>query len=340
MSTKASLKSISKDLGLSAGTISRVLNGKAKQFRISDSTVKLVKDYAEKVGYTPNLIAKGLQASKTHTLGLMIPNIADPFFSALAKNIEKAASKSNYSIILVDAEESVEREKLQVRNLLSRNVDGIIAAPVVSDYRHFQEIVNKKIPIIFIDNYSDELDIPSITSDNFTGGYLATEELISHGHKRIGILKGVLDGAPLKQRLQGYQKALLDHGIQPSIELEAGDYFSIDQGYVGTMRLLRLPDRPTAIFATSCELGLGALKALKEMGLHAPEDISLVFFDNQPYLSFIDPPITTVGQDYDTMGKAAVSALLKLIEKECREVKSEVIPTKFIGRESVKYLSR
>jgi LacI family transcriptional regulator len=338
MTSKPSLKSISKDLGLSTGTISRVLNGKAKEFRISDATVKLVTEYAEEVGYTPNMIAKGLQASKTHTIGLLIPNIADPYFAAMAKNIENAASKADYSIILVDAEESIEREKKQLRNMLSRSVDGIIVAPVVSDFKHFREITDKNIPMVFVDNYGRDIDVPYIVSDNFSGGFDATQALLKKGHKRLGILKGIEEGVPLQERLRGYHAALKAFGIERDHMLEQGRYYSIDEGYKSTLKLMKLKDPPTAIFATSCELGLGALSALKELGVKAPEQVSLVFFDNQPYLSYINPPITTVSQDYHAIGKKAVESILTLITKNNEHIDNQVIPTKFIERESIKAL--
>lgn len=339
MTNKSSLKSISKDLGLSTGTISRVLNGKAKAFRISDATVKLVTDYAKKVGYTPNMIAKGLQASKTHSIGLLIPNIADPFFAAMAKHIEKAASKADYSIILVDAEESLEREQQQLRNMLSRSVDGIIVAPVVSNYKHFSEITDKKIPMVFVDNYGRDVEVPHVVSDNFSGGFDATQALLEKGHKRIGILKGIIDGVPLQERLRGYHAALKAFGIEPDSELEQGGYYSIEEGRKSTMKLMKLKDPPTAIFATSCELGLGALSALKELGIKAPDQVSLVFFDNQPYLSYISPPITTVSQDYHTIGQKAVESILSLINNGFGQIENQIVPTKFIERESIKALN-
>ena len=141
MNQKVNIKTIAKELNLSPGTISRILNGKAKQFRISNETAENVIKHVKNIGYSPNLIAKGLQASKTFTIGLIIPDIANPFFSLMAKNIERAASKSNYSLLLVDAEENIEKEKKEVKNMLARKVDGIIVAPVGTSFNHFNEIV-------------------------------------------------------------------------------------------------------------------------------------------------------------------------------------------------------
>jgi LacI family transcriptional regulator len=163
MSQKVNLKTIANDLNLSPGTVSRILNGKARQFRISDETVALVQRYVKEKNYQPNLLARGLQASKTFTLGLMIPDISNPFFALMARHIENAASLANYSILLVDAEEDINKEMLQLRNMKSRNVDGIIAAPVGTNYQHFAEINQAGIPLVFVDRYFSNLDIPFIT---------------------------------------------------------------------------------------------------------------------------------------------------------------------------------
>ena len=203
MNPKVNLKTLAKELNLTPGTISRVLNGKAKQFRISAETVELVEKYASEKGYSPNFIAKGLQASKTFTIGLMIPDIANPFFALMAKNIEKAALKANYSILLVDAEENIDKEKKEVKNMISRKVDGIIAAPVGTSFDHFLEITNQNIPLIFVDRYSKDSPIPYITSDNYQGAFVATELFIKNGHKKIAIIKGTEIVEPVKERNRG-----------------------------------------------------------------------------------------------------------------------------------------
>jgi LacI family transcriptional regulator len=297
MVKKTNLKTIARDLGLSVGTVSRVLNGKAKEYRISDQTVDLVLKYASESGYTPNLIAKGLRDSKTYTIGLVIPDIANPFFSIMAKNIEKAASIANYSIILVDAEENIEREKHQIKNMISRKVDGIIAAPVGTTFEHFNEILQAEIPLIFVDRYIKDSSVTYIASDNFMGGYNATNHLISKGHSKIGLIKGSEIIEPVKERRQGYLKALEEAGIKPDRSLIEGKAFSIESGYESTVKLLKLPEPPTALFAMSNVIGLGVLKALKEYKYAVPEDISLIIFDDQPYVSYLNPPITTIKQN-------------------------------------------
>jgi LacI family transcriptional regulator len=335
MAKKVTLKTIAADLKLSVGTVSRVLNGKAKEFRISDKTVKSVMNYAKDNNYSPNMVAKGLRASRTFSIGLMIPDIANPFFSMMAKHIEKAASAANYSILLVDAEENVEKEKQQVRNMLNRQVDAIIAAPVGISFDHFKEITKIKIPIIFVDRYFNNSSIPYVTSDNFNGGYIATKHLIENGHQRIALLNGFETIEPVKERRRGYQKAIEEAGIFADESLIVGVEFGVENGFKYTKELLQLKNRPTAIFAMSNLIGLGVLQAVKEEGLTIPNDISLIIFDDQPYVSYLNPPITTVKQNSEIIGEYAVEYILNRIEDESYETDSKIIPIKLIERNSV-----
>ena len=335
MPQKVTLKSIAADLNLSTGTVSRIINGKAQEFRISKETVEMVLKYAREKGYSPNLIAKGLQASKTFTIGLMIPDIANPFFAIMAKHIERAASLGNYSILLVDAEEDTEKEKRQVNVMISRKVDGIIAAPVGTSYEHFTKIVKQGIPLVFVDRYFKNVDIPYITSNNFQGSFEATRYLIENGHHRIGLLKGDKSAEPVIERRNGYLKALDEAGIVRTVNFETGSEFSFENGYESTMKLLNLSNAPTALLAMSNMIGLGAIKAIKTCGLSIPEEISLVVFDDHPYASYLNPPLTTVKQDSEQMGKLAVDFIMKKIKDATIENQSVELPTRLIFRSSV-----
>ena len=328
------LKQIAEDLNISVSTISRILNGKGKESRISDATVDAVLKYAEEIGYSPNLIAKGLQASQTFTIGLMVPDITNPFFAAMAKNIEKWASKAKYSIILIDSDEDVEKEKIQVLNMMSRKVDGLIVAPVGDSYQHFTKIVKQKVPLIFVDRYFTDSTIPYITSDNYQGSYDATQELIKNGHTRICLIRGRSANELVQERTQGYIDALKNATIEVSEELMVGNSFSIQNGFESTEHVMQLKNPPTAIFAMNNLIGFGVLKAVKELGLKIPQAVSLIIFDNQPYLSLLSPSISTVKQNSEKIGEIAVKALLKEINKEFDST-SMRIPTELILRESI-----
>lgn len=336
MSKKVNLKTIANDLNLSPGTVSRVLNGKAKEFRISQETVELVISFTNKIGYSPNLIAKGLQASKTFTIGLIIPDISNPFFAIMARNIEKAASKENYSILLVDSQDDEEREQQQLRNMISRKVDGIIAAPVGASFHHFQDIKNQGIPLVFVDRYFNDIDIPYVSSDNYNGAFEATKYLVNKCHQKIALIKGNEGTKPAKERKRGYMDALVQEGVDINENLVVGsDEFSIENGYQSTRTILSGNIKPTAIFALSNLNGLGVLKAVKEAGLKIPDDISLLIFDDQPYVPFLDPPITTVKQDSEKIGILAMDYIMAKIDKRKVELKSKLIPTTLIIRASV-----
>ncbi len=336
MPKKVNLKTISNHLNLSPGTVSRVLNGKAKEFRISQETVALVLSYVKKIGYSPNLIAKGLRASKTFTIGLIIPDISNPFFAIMARNIEKAASKENYSILLADSQEDEDREQQQLRNMISRKVDGIIAAPVGASFQHFLEIRNQGIPLVFVDRYFNDIDIPYVSSDNYYGAFEATKYLVNNCHQKIVLIKGNEATEPAKERKRGYMDALIQEGIAiDEIGVTGNDEFSIENGYQSTKKILSTSMKPTAIFALSNLIGLGVLKAVKEAGLKIPDDISLLIFDDQPYVPFLDPPITTVKQDSEKIGMLAIEYILSKIDKEKVDLESKLIPTSLIIRDSV-----
>ena len=325
------LKQIAKDLNISVSTVSRILNGKGKEWRISDATVASVMKYAEEVGYSPNLIAKGLQASRTFTIGLMVPDIANPFFATMAKHIEKWASGAKYSIILIDSDEDVEIEKIQVLNMMGRKVDGLIVAPVGDSYQHFTKIAKQKVPLIFVDRYFTDSTIPYITSDNYQGSYDAVQELISKGHKRICLISGSKANELVQERTKGYMDALKNAHLE---ELILGDSFSIQNGYENTKTVLQLKNPPTAIFAMNNLIGFGVLKAIKELGLKIPQSISLIIFDNHPYLSLLSPSITTVKQNSEKIGEMAVKVILKQINQEF-DSSSLKIPTELMLRDSI-----
>ena len=339
MSVKPTLKTIANDLGLSVGTVSRILNNKAKQYRISDETVELVLKHSHNVGYFPNLLARSLRHSKSYTIGLMIPDIANPFFAKMAKNIGKEAAAANYTLLLIDALGSIENEKKQILNMLSRKVDGIVVAPVGTKYDHFNEIKKQNIPLVFIDRYSSKVDIPHFSSDNFYGAYIATKYFIENGHKSIALIKGNEEIEVVLDRRKGYEKALNEANIQVNKKIILGAEFSIENGYKYTKEILSQPKPPTAIFALSNLIGLGVLQAVREFNLSIPNDVSLIIFDDQPYVSYLNPPITTLKQETETIGNLAFNCLLNIIDDNDYEYTSVKTNPKIIVRESVKNLN-
>lgn len=337
---EATLKQIAERAGVTAPTVSRVLSGKAEQYRISHETVDLITRIAEELEYTPNFLASSLRLRKTYTLGLIIPDISNPFFSSLARSIEKSARNRGYSIILTDSEETTKLEIESFKLLESRKVDGLIVSPVGEDSEHFLVSRQQHLPIVLVDRYFPQLNFPYVASDNYRGATEAVRHLIDNGHRMIGCIQGIHNTSTNRDRVRGYVDALTSAGIDIDESLILGDNFGEENGYVETKLLLRRSHRPTAIFALGNLISLGVLRALSEEQVRIPEDVSLISFDDQPYFNYLSTPITTVAQQNKELGRIATKLLLEKVDETTAQHSGGIlIPTKLIIRQSVKRLT-
>lgn len=333
------IKELAGKLGVSVTTVSRVLNGKSEKFRISKSTSRKVLDAARQYHYSPNRIARGLKLEKTETIGLIIPDIANPYFGSIAKTIEMEAHRNGYSIILCDSLDDVSTEAELLQLLTGRKVDGIIIAPTGKSSRHVLEIQQMGIPVVIIDRYFPDANLPFVTTDNYTGAFLAVQHLIETGHRHIACIQGINGISANNDRVKGYRDALQKNGIAVDEALILGTDFGGENGYIQTRKLLELPNRPTAIFALGNLISLGTLRALKEAGLIVPEDISIVSFDEQPYSAFLACPMTTVEQPREEIGRLALEMLMKKMAGELLVTDENImLKPRLIVRESVKKL--
>jgi LacI family transcriptional regulator len=331
------IKELAGKLGLSPTTVSRVLNGKSKKFRISQNTSQKVLDAARKYHYSPNRIARGLKLEKTETIGLIIPDIANPYFGSIAKTIEVEARNSGYSIILCDSldDEITEAELLKL--LAGRKVDGIIIAPTGKSSRHITEIQQQGIPIMGIDRYLAGTNLPFVITDNHLGALLATEHFIKMGHRNIACIQGINGISANNDRVKGFRDTLQMHKILVNESMILGTDFGEENGYNQTKKLLAFPERLTAIFALSNLISIGALRALKEAGLNVPDDVSIVSFDEQPYSAFLACPMTTVEQPREEIGKLAFQYLLDRINDGNKgKMENTILKPRLIIRDSVK----
>ena len=312
---KDTLLTISERTGYSISTVSRVLSGKGKKYRISQQAIDYISEEARLCNYTPNLIAQSLRTRKTNTIGLTIPNIDNPFFSTLSGVIINQLKKCGYNIILSDTMENVDNEVEALNSFISRNVDGIIAVPVSSDPQYMEEI-SKTVPVVLIDRYFENTTLPYVCTDNYYGAYAAAEHLISKGYKRLLAIQGVPASMPNKERLRGFRQAIEDNtgkGIQAMV---CGDSFSLENGYREVMKALQSQQRPDAVFTFSNTILLGAIKAIRELGLRIPEDVAIISFDNNRFLDFLDPAITRVEQPISLIGKMVTDNMVRMIESE------------------------
>jgi len=334
------IKELAGKLKLSTTTVSRVLNEKSSLYRISSSTRQKVLNGARKYHYSPNRLARGLKLEKTETLGLIIPDIANPYFGSIAKSIEVEAHKNGYSIILGDSLEEVPTEAELVKLLTGRKADGIILAPAGEESGHIAEAAEQGIPIVLIDRFLPGTNLPHVTTDNYAGAMMAVQHIIQMGHHDIACIQGINGISANSDRVRGYRDALRKNGIAINKNFICGTDFGEMNGYRQTRNLLNRPKRPTAIFALSNLISLGTLRALNEAGLTVPGDISLVSFDEQPYSAFLACPMTTVEQPRDRIGKEAFKLMLQCIhdKKPDQENNKKLMP-RLIIRESVKKIS-
>jgi len=334
--TSATLKSIAERSRVSVSTASRVLTGKAAEYRISDETAAAVTAVAKELGYMPNLLASGLRLRKTRTIGLVIPDISNPFFSNVARTIERTARSHAYSIILCDSEEDTELEAKALVLLQTRKVDGLLIFPVGQDASHIQDVRARNVPMVLIDRLLPSVRCPAIASDNYRGAREAVSYLYAHGHRTIACIQGLPNTSSTQERVRGYRDALVEHGIAMDASLLVGNNFGEENGYVEAKLLLSREQRPTAIFALGNLIALGVLRALSEENLRVPHDVSLIAFDDQPYFSYLSTPVTTIAQQNAEIGQIAVKLLLDEMEGgRLREEGTMLLPTRLVVRKSV-----
>lgn len=236
--------------------------------------------------------------------------------------------------MIVDTMENAKNEQQDVLSLISRKVDGIIIVPCDREPDFLEGIGRHNIPIVLIDRYFDTTTLPYVCTDNFRGGYEATKHLIEHGHKRIACIQGVPYSMPNKERVRGYREALREYGLEGYIRV-SGEDFSVQNGYLETKLLLNEPAIPSAIFTLSNTILQGAIKAIRESGLRIPQDISIISFDNNTYLDYLDPAVTRISQPTDEIGTLAVKILMESISGEKSGNAQIQIPPKLIVCNSV-----
>jgi LacI family transcriptional regulator len=300
---------------------------------------------AKRLKYRPSELARGLIMQRTGSIGVIVPNVINLFFAEVLQRIENVARGRGYHVVLSISEENPEEEATCLDTLIKRRVDGIIIAPTemgVDNKEYFLELEEKKVPLVFIDRYMDQIEKNYVLVDCVSGAYQAVNHLLGLGHRRIGYICGPRKISVSEDRFKGYKKALKEAGIEYSknmvIEVEG---FGKEHGYDGMRYFLNMKEdeRPTGVFAGTDMFAVGALKAIRESGLKVPSDISIVGFDNIELSSFLEVPLTTIDQQKDKIGEIAGNMLLDLIEHKEEDIPHQiVIEPRLIVRESCRQL--
>lgn len=336
------LKHLAEVTGLSVSTVSRVLSGKAAAYRISKDTQERVRQAAGQQGIVVNEVARGLRLRTTQTIGLIIPDVSNPFFAALARHVEHLARAQGYSVLLADSQENPEVEAESVRLMRSRRVDGLVVAPVGLGSQHLQPLADEHLPLVLVDRVPPGFPCPGVTCNNREGARLAVQHFLDHGHTHIVCLQG-LPGSPANQeRVQGYQEALKGAGLPVQETWIIGHDYAIETGREAVRQLFSTSQpRPTAILALGNLIALGALQALRGLNLDVPGEVSLISFDEQPWAELIDPPLTTVSQPIEALAEHAMERLFQQLHAAKASVPPQTLrlPVSLISRGSVSRLS-
>lgn len=325
------MKDVAGRAGVSTATVSHVLNN--TRFVEEETKQRVIKAIAE-LGYRPSTAARSLTTNRTQTIGVVVSDSSNYFFAEVLRGIEEVVRPQNYSIIICNTSEILERESNYLDLLLRQRVDGIIAAATSQRWDALSEAEMQNTPVVFVDRTFDGLDGPYVGVDNTRGAYLGTNYLLECGHHKIGILAGFQRLSAMRDRLAGFQQALQEHEVSVPEDWVVYSELSIEGGRGAMKQLLSLPERPTAVFINNNLLSLGALLAVKELGLHCPEDVAIVGFDDHPWAAVSDPPLTVIRQPAIKVGSKAAELLLSLIKNGQSPESRVVLDCELVLRDS------
>lgn len=334
---------VAEKAGVSIATASRALSGRGYA---SPAVKERVRQAARQLNYRLNASARSLKVKRTNTIGLVITDITNPFYSYLADGVIDAAKENGYHVVLCATNEDPELERDYLKVLMEQRVDGIIAVPTGNNQRLWREVVDMDTHLVLVDREIQGVpQCDTILVDNVKGSWLATDYLIRLGHQRIGLICGPTNTTTGKDRARGYYDALTAAGLPVDPDLVQGNSFIRDSGTSAMQALLSLVNIPTAIFATNNVLGEAAIFAIRERGLRMPDDISLVMFDDVPWAVLIQPRVTVINQPTHNMGYMSFRILeQRLKEDEGGHIGKTpvkvVMQPELIERESCMSLSR
>lgn len=327
MDRKTTIYDIARELNITAATVSRALNNNP---RISAVTRALVAETAARMNYKQNRLALALKRGKSMNVGVIVPFIDRSFFASVIRAIEDELNPHGYHVIISQTHEKEEKEGQIVSALLNAQVDGIIMSISTRSSKkdRYQNILDKKVPLVFFDRKLDIEGVSSVTLDDFKGGYKATEHLIKQNCKRIAHLAGDQNLEIYKDRFEGCKKALSDYGLKFDKDYLIEVKSSVEEGQKAAEKLLALKNPPDGIFSASDFVALGAIQFLKETGINVPEDMCVIGFANEPFTRFMQPAISSIDQSPLEMGKLAARVFLERVDSESKvKVETKVVLT-------------
>ena len=325
------IREVAKAAGVSSTTVSHVLNG--TRF-VSEGVRGRVLTAMHALGYQHNVLARSLRRGETHTIGLILPDSANPFFAKVGRGIEAAAYDQAYSVVLCNSEGNLAREEHYTEVLTQKQVDGIIFVAAGDRTKSLSVLLDRGVPSVVIDRDLPDAKVDAVLADNRQGGYLATRHLLALGHRRIACVSGPSNITPSAHRVTGYRQALAEAGLPVDEHLILRGDFQLESGWAAASELLRRPAPPTAIFACNDLMAIGVIRAAADLSRRIPEHLAVVGFDDIELSAYSVPPLTTVLQPTTDMGRRAVQLLMDRIGKPDLPHRREIFPTTLTVRAS------
>jgi LacI family transcriptional regulator len=324
----ATLADVAASAGVSASTASRALNGRGE---LSASTRAAVQEAAERLGFQPSPLARSLRTRQTYTVGFVVPDVASPFYAASLKGAQSVLEAAGYRVLLMDSELSVEGELAALRTLVNHQVDGLLVATAGVGVEEFEELVGGSgTPCVFLDSVVEGAGAGAVTLENDQGIALLVEHLRDeHGHTRIALLAGSQQETSGTERLEAFVRR-----TSTPPELIRVCPWTVAAGTAATRELLALAPRPTAIVASSAELGLGCLAACRELGVRLPDELALVTFDDPYFGALLEPSLTAVAYDPAEVGRSSAALLVEAMADEDAERREVRVPVALVRRRS------
>ena len=318
MTRKVSIKDIAREVGVSIASVSYVLNNKDKAARVGKELASRIRKKAKDMNYQPNLIAKSLQSGRSWTIGLIVADISNPFFSSIARVVEDEASSKNYTVLFGSSDENAEKSQSLINTLIKRQVDALIIAPAEKTENQIRLLRRSGFPFVLIDRYFPNVGTNTVRINNFEASYKAVTHLIENGYQRITMVAYKTNLPHMADRKNGFLKALKDHGLKAcNLCLKESSYENIDQDVEGIMKELldRKNDRPDSFLFATNSLAIKGLKEISKRILIVPDDLGVVSFDESETLDFFYSPITFIDQSTDKIAKEAVRILVNQLER-------------------------
>jgi LacI family transcriptional regulator len=334
----ATIKDIAKALGLSTSTVSRALRD---SYEISPETKQLVLDYARQINYRPNPIALSLKEKRSRSIGVIVSEIANSFFSQIINGVESIAHQKGYNVLISQSRESYEKELSNLDYFASRSVDGILMSVSyeTADYTHLKDLHGRGLPIVFVDRTADAINTHKVIADNFKGAYDATMHLVNNGYRKIAMLTNPSFVSISAERMAGYQKALEDTGLapkEPSIKHCRHGGLSYEEVETAMDELMNSKDKPEAVFAGSDRLTTNCMRYCRAKNLAVPDQLAIVGYSNLDVADLLSPSLSVVRQPAFEMGAVGASLLLDTIESKrpVTSFETRVLPAELFARGS------